>query len=370
MTLNRVLTGTLSSQQSTTVGVLGGQDPNGSGGLESVVRNIAVNSPDSYEYVHYCSGPETRTTRSDVGEVNMYTGGVGRIRSKHVYSLRAARDLARRDVDLVHGHGDNCLGLHFFPPERPYVVTFHGTAAGMYENVFSDSNPLRRALSRVRMFPERVAARQCDVAVACSPMVRDELVQQYGTDPEKVVVIRNGVDTSRFVPAPRADAAERLDIPLDQRYILWIGTDPRRKRLRTALRVVDAIDEDLQLLVIGREGTDTSSVRYLGYVPEERIVDAYSAAEVLLFPSLYEGDPLVIWEALSCGLPVVTSPFMPEYETGVRYAPAHEVDAYVDCLVSVLSDPPDRAALRESVLDSDWERVTETYLDLFDRVMR
>jgi hypothetical protein len=36
----------------------------------------------------------------------------------------------------------------------------------------------------------------------------------------------------------------------------------------------------------------------------------------------------------------------------------------------VLSDPPDRAALRESVLDSDWERVTETYLDLFDRVMR
>ncbi|MEF8973765.1 MAG: glycosyltransferase family 4 protein [Haloarcula sp.] len=359
----------MASESSVTIGVLGGRDPHEFGGLESVVRNIALHSPDTYEYVHYCTGPETRTERTEIGDINVFAGGLGRVRSKHVSSVRAARDLAVRDVDLVHGHGDNCIGLLAYPPERPYVVTFHGTAAAMYESVFSGDGLHRRLLSQVRALPERVAARQCDVAVACSSRVRDELVRHYGMDPEDIVVIRNGVDTSRFMPTPREEAAARLGIPPDRRYVLWVGTDPRRKRLETAVRVVEATD-DVRLLVMGLEGEDTASVRYLGRIAEERVADVYSAAAALLFPSLYEGDPLVIWEALACGTPVVTSPFMPRFETGVRYASTHEPTAYADSLASVLADPPDRDTLRGSVLDNDWESVVGAYVDLFERVMQ
>lgn len=359
----------MASETSATVGVLGGRNPHEFGGLESVVRNVALHSPSTYEYVHCCTGSSTRREQSEFGEINVFSGGVGRLRSKHVSSVRAARHLAGRDLDVVHGHGDNCVGLRAFPPECPYVVTFHGTAAGMYRNVFADGGPCRRVLSKARPFPERVAARQCDAAVACSPRIRDELVEHYGTDPEKIVVIRNGVDASRFVPVPRDEAAERLGLSPDERYVLWVGTDPLRKGLETAVRAVEATS-GLRLLVMGVRGEDTSSVRYLGRVGGEQVADVYSAAAALLFPSLYEGDPLVIWESLACGTPVVTSPFMPEFETGVRYAPTHEATAYADSLASVLADPPDRDALRRSVIDNDWETVAGGYVDLFERVMR
>lgn len=353
-----------------TLGVLGGRDPYDTGGVESVVRNIALHSPETYEYIHYCTGPETRTKRSEIGEIHAFAGGIGRVRSKHVSSVRAAHDLSRQEVDLVHGHGDNCVGLLPFPPEVPYVVTFHGTAAGMYENVFADSGPHRRLLSKLRMFPEQVAARQCDLAVACSPQVRDELVRHYGLDHEEVVVVRNGVDTSRFTPVPRDEATRRLGISPDRRYVLWIGTDPRRKRLEMAVRVVEALGEDIRLLVTGETGKDTSSVRYLGRVTDDRMPDLYSAAGVLLFPSLYEGDPLVIWESLACGTPVVTSPFMPEFGEGVYYVSAHEAEVYARDVESILSAPPDEDTLRNGVMDNDWEQVANEYVGLFDRVLQ
>lgn len=357
------------SKKRRTVGVLGGGDPRGFGGVESVVSNVASHSSDRYEFLHYCAGDETSVEESDIGTVRTYSNRVAGVGSKHVASFRASRDLAARDVDLVHGHGDNALGLAAFRPSEPFVMTFHGTTAGMYANVYSDSGVVRDALSKVRPLPEHVAARQCDVAVACSHRVRDELVSYYGVDPEKTVVVENGVDTERFSPVPRREARGRLDLADDRRLVLWIGTGPRRKGLETAVRAVESTDEPARLVVAGVDGDDSETVTYLGRVPDERIADLYSAVDVHCLPSLYEGFPLVLLEALACGTPVVASPFMPRVDTGVRYVREHAPDEYARALDATLAARPDRATIREHARRYDWSNVTAEYTEIYERLI-
>ncbi|WP_082224213.1 glycosyltransferase family 4 protein [Halorubrum sp. T3] len=351
-----------------TVGVLGGRDPRGFGGVESVVSNIASHASSSYEFIQYCSGDETTVEESDIGTIRKYSNGFGGVRSKHVSSCRAARDLSSRDVDLVHGHGDNVLGLAAFPPSEPYVVTFHGTTAGMYANVYGD-NLVRKVLSQIRPLPERIAARQCDIAVACSEQVRDELTSYYGIDREKTVVIQNGVDTDRFVPVPQSEARSRLGLDSDQEYVLWIGSDPQRKDLQTAIQAVELMERSVKLLVVGTDGENTSNVEYLGRVPDKRMADLYSSADVQCLSSLYEGFPLVLFESLACGTPVVASPYMPRVESGVSYVPTHDAINYAQTIENVLTNPTGVEELRAFVVEYDWNHVAERYADIYDQII-
>jgi glycosyltransferase involved in cell wall biosynthesis len=353
-----------------TIGVLGGRDPREFGGVESVVRNTALHAGDHYEFRQYCTAAEAWVAESDLGTIRARSDRFGPLRSKHLSSLRAARDLRERDVDLVHGHGDNVLGLSVFSPPQPYVVTFHGTVAGMYANLFDDAGIARDLLSRIRPLPERSAARQCDVAVACSAQVREELVSYYGIDREKITTIPNGVDADRFAPMAREDARGRLGLDADGSYALWVGTDPHRKGLGVATAAVGASAADVRLLVAGVDGDDTETVRYLGRVPDEQMAALYSAADLLLFPSRYEGFGLVVLEALSCGTPVVASPAIPRFDTGVSYVDGHEPVRYARALESLLADPPDGTELRQFALDRDWRRVATEYVDLFERLLR
>lgn len=356
------------SSERVTIGVLGGRDPREFGGVESVVSSIAAHSGDRYDFVQYCVGEENRVEESEFGTIRTRSDRFGCVRSKYLSSIRAARDLRRREVDLVHGHGDNALGLSLFRPSEPYVVTFHGTTAGMYANVFGDGSTLRRGLGKLRPLPELFAARQCDVAVACSERVQEELVSYYGIDPGKTVVIRNGVDTERFSPVPRDRARRRLDLDPDETYVLWIGTDPRRKALTTAVGAVEAMSGSVRLLVAGTDGEDTEAVRYLGRVPDERMADLYSAADVQCLCSLYEGFPLVLFESLACGTPVVASPFMPELDQGVYYVEEHSAPAYARALERVLADPPSSGELERLAAEHDWRHVAAEYVAVYEEL--
>lgn len=104
---------------------------------------------------------------------------------------------------------------------------------------------------------------------------------------------------------------------LDQPYILCVGTREPRKNLRRAIEAWWPLRQEVQLLVAGAEGWDDSSqlgqalqssqLRFLGKVTDQELAALYSEAELLLYPSLYEGFGLPILEAFHFGTPVVTS---------------------------------------------------------------
>lgn len=155
--------------------------------------------------------------------------------------------------------------------------------------------------------------------VAISGAVKRDLVQLEGACAEDITVVPNGVDIARFNPANRTlhRAAIRSELGLSDAHtaVLFVGNSWGRKGLRTAIEAI-AEQEQLRLIVVGQ------GVRqeFLAGLPDD-VVDRviftgprstdierlYAAADVFLFPTLYEPFGLVILEALASGLPTIVS---------------------------------------------------------------
>ncbi len=219
---------------------------------------------------------------------------------KFEYNLKTWRKIkSHGPYDIIHGHGDNCFFSSLFRDKTPFLMTFHGTMAKFLEGA---TDPRLRP----SLYPERVAVARCDIAVACSNAVKNELIHYYQTSAEKIKVIHNGVDVEKFVPMDKKEARRKLSLPERNKYALWVGSNPLRKRLQTAVKAVEK-SQCSKLLVVGMMGRNVGKTVFLGKIPEHDLITAYSAADVLLFPTIYEGFPMAPLEALACGLPAIVS---------------------------------------------------------------
>jgi len=146
------------------------------------------------------------------------------------------------------------------------------------------------------------SARRADRVVAVSERTRDDLVELYGIDEEKIRVIPHGVDPA-FGPGDGAPEG----------YLLFVGAVQKRKDPRAALEA--ALDLGMPLVVTGpeREPALADELRQLGadlrgYVEKDELARLYRAAACLVVPSRYEGFGLPVIEALASGTPVVAAP--------------------------------------------------------------
>jgi UDP-glucose:(heptosyl)LPS alpha-1,3-glucosyltransferase len=108
----------------------------------------------------------------------------------------------------------------------------------------------------------------------------------------------------------RKEAARReLGLSPGEKAVLFVGTGWERKGLRFAIRATELLgDSKVKLLVAGKGPEwkyDSPVVRFLGPVKEMESV--YAAAELLLFPTIYDPFPLSAMEALAAGVPVITT---------------------------------------------------------------
>ncbi len=226
----------------------------------------------------------------------------------------------------------------------------------------------------LRSYLEEVVPRsvqRADFIIADSENTRNDLVVLLGVKPSSVAVVPGGVE-DRFMPVTDPQlltrAREKLGVGSDP-FILAIGMLEPRKNLN---RLMDAFADlkqrgsvpgSLKLVLAGGKGWlfdgiyehhAASSVRddilLPGYVPDELLPAIYSAAEVLAFPSLYEGFGLPILEAMACGTPVVASraSCLPEVAEGAALLiDPTNVDGLTVSLELALADPAVRAQLIE-----------------------
>ena len=276
------------------------------------------------------------------------------------YPLRLAREAKRADVVhiLDHAYAHLLSRAH----RRPVVITVHdlmpvivlrsptGGVAESFRNRL-----LRRTLK---------ALRAADAFLVGTEWLRRELATWLGDD-RKIHVVPFGVDRAFFREAPGGRERGRRDwrIPEEAFVVLHVGSTVDRKNvplvIQTVARLRMEVGVDVHLLQVGgRLTADQEQLidrlglrRFLRSVPaadESTLRRAYSAADVLLFPSLYEGFGFPVLEAFASGLPVVTSGAGGLREVAGDAAvivEGRDPAAYVQALVELSEDQDRREAL-------------------------
>jgi glycosyltransferase involved in cell wall biosynthesis len=212
-----------------------------------------------------------------------------------------------------------------------------------------------------------------------------------------VTVVPNGVGVERFSPDSKADARRRLEVPPDRRLFLLFSNDPLRSHFKdipflwaSIRRLMERVPADRRpmLMVVGGRGNSSEALpadlrSYLVQRPfeseEERVVDCYRAADLMVYPSKADTCPLVLMEAAACGLPVAATSvggipeLVEEGKTG-WLVPLGDVERFAEVLdrFLLLDEDTVRAmgehARRLACERFDFQGQVRSYLDLYRRL--
>jgi glycosyltransferase involved in cell wall biosynthesis len=215
---------------------------------------------------------------------------------------------------------------------------------------------------------EHVSSLDADFAICPSEWVRDDLVQNFGLPSERAAVVPYGVNPELF--------ALRNE-PVRGR-ILFAGTADLRKGIHylamAAEKLVGSgkryefrVAGNVERSVADRE--QCRHLRFLGRVPRAKMAGEFTAADLLVLPSLVEGSAETTYEALACGVPVVATPEAGSVvRDGIdgRIVPSREPEALANAIAEIVEDRQKRErmsrAARDRAHDYTWERYGERLL--------
>ena len=334
-------------------------------------------------------------TRWDLVEVAAFNTGT--FPEPLAFSLRAWDHLRHRrdDFDLVHDN--QCLGWGLVLLQQrvgfPVLSTIHHPITVDRRLEIAHARTLWESFSMRRWYAftkmQSRVARRMNHIMTVSESSKVDIAADHKVDPEHIHVVPVGVDPEMFRPVP---GVRRVP----GRIVTTASADVAMKGLKYLLEAVAKLrtERNVELVIIGRPtegGTSadlfaelglTDCVSWVHGVSDERIVELYSEAEVAVVPSLYEGFSLPAIEAMSCGVPLVTTTggALPEVagshgETCFQVPPG-DGEALAAMLGTVLDQPDVRDRVgangRQRVIDQwSWhhtaERTVDQYRALLDR---
>ena len=290
--------------------------------------------------------------------------------------------MAAEGVDLVHAHGTRASSNTLWAARRlgiPLVYTVHGWS-------FHDDQPF--LVRKLRIWGERWITARSALNIAVSASNR-----QSGVDSIpgfRAVVVNNGIDQRKFSPARTfKDIRGELNIPGDVVLLLFLARFTAHKQPLTLIRAFhEAVGKmagtvgemagvekmpGLQLLMVGEGDEKEEGMRLVGELGLEGLVhfspfrqdvpDVLAACDIYVLPSLWEGLPIGLLEAMAMGRAVIgtkvdgTREVLRDGENGLMVAPG-DIGALAAAMLRLAGD----GELRESM----GARAVETVRDRFN----
>ncbi|MBI4056639.1 MAG: glycosyltransferase family 4 protein [Elusimicrobia bacterium] len=292
-----------------------------------------------------------------------------------------AIDLARGKLDLLHVFTPSDLGPL---PSRKILATVHDTYSFLSAKDREGKNSRWSTRWRVGL------ARRADVVVTVSEFSKSEIQKHLGIPPQRIHVIHNGISPLFKALDATIRKAYRERFNFQGEVILHIGNFTPNKNYARLIRAFKEVSKNLKeasLVMVGdtsignhrevlRVVAETGlshRVTFLSRLSTPDLVGLYNAADIFVFPSLYEGFGLPVLEAMACGLPVITSKTssLPEIvgDAALLVDPT-DVQGLAHSMSQLLTS----RALQKTYTDRgierskefSWKRVAERVLNLYD----
>jgi alpha-maltose-1-phosphate synthase len=242
---------------------------------------------------------------------------------------------------------------------------------------------------------ERTAMESAAAVIAVSDGMRADILAAYpAVAPDRVRVIRNGIDTVQYAPDPGTDVLERYGIDPARPSVVFVGRVTRQKGLPVLLRAAEQLDPAAQLvLCAGQADTPDLAAEVAGltghlratrpgviWIPgmlaKTEVIQILTHATVFACPSLYEPLGIVNLEAMACGTAVVGSRVggIPEVVADGRtglLAPPGDPGALAGALNALVTDPVRAAALgragrERAAAEFSWARIAAQTAELYE----
>ena len=245
---------------------------------------------------------------------------------KYEYLLRALWDQTYFRYHVIKSRPD----IVFFPiqegmlfPPVKQIVTIHDLHYLHFDESLSECSPeigsFRKYVYSFKM-PRIIS--DSTAVITVSESTRRDVIERFGVSAEKIHVIYNGYDESRFrVIIEPEPVLHRYGLK-NRTYFIFIGSILRHKNLVRLAQAFSMHNNDTKLVIVGackdvgylKELMNTANslgisdrVHYLDYVPDDDLPYLLNGAVAFLMPSLHEGFGVPLIEAMACGTPVITS---------------------------------------------------------------
>lgn len=269
-------------------------------------------------------------------------------------SFGVTSELSRHGIELYHGLSGE-LPLNIGRAAIPTVVTIHDLIYRILPQSFT-------AVDRFMCdYKYSRAVKAATRVIAISECTKRDIVRHYHVSEDKIDVIYQGCDESFGRIASRAEIQRVQALyPLPKRYLLQVGTIEERKNLELSIRALSALTSpsvaDIGLVAVGRGGSHGylekmqrlaqelgvgERVVFLHDVPFTHLPLLYQGAEVVLYPSRYEGFGIPVLEGLRSRRPVVAATGSCLEEAGgagTVYVNPDDARALADAVTTILAD--------------------------------
>jgi glycosyltransferase involved in cell wall biosynthesis len=296
---------------------------------------------DARWYGDHGIGRFAREVKKRLGDVDEFTGKLAPYHPLDCAYTGARLALARDSVFVSPGYNSPLVSSSF-------AFTIHDLT---HIDSKETRHPLKTAYYELVMKP---ACHRALRVFTVSEYSKHRIAEWSGLDASRIVNVGNGVDA--------AFSAHGVRHTLGAPYVLCPSNRKPHKNEIRALRAFAHVhgSDDTKLLFLGEPGGELMVVAralgiearlaFVGRVDDRELAAVYRGAEVVLFPSLFEGFGLPVIEGMACGTPVIASTVcaLPEVAGGAALLvdPINE-DEIADALVKVRDDAALRASLRE-----------------------
>ena len=235
--------------------------------------------------------------------------------------------------------------------------------------------------------------KKADRIITISEYSKKDIIKHLGYPENKISIVYPAVDQDIYYEKRDREIIKKLGILDTHKVILYVGSEQPRKNVPFLLEAINLLKKripEIKLLKIGTSQVPGArekllelietlglqkEVIFVGYVSENDITKYYNAADLFVYPSLYEGFGMPPLEAMACGTPVVTSNVtsLPEVvaDAAITTDP-QDIDAFVDAMYKVLTDDK----MRENMISKgikraqlfNWDRSAEEMRRVYEQL--